>query len=126
MFLIAMFFAAATCILVGAGTALLFPGSATEMVWKIYPARRALLMPYREWLGPSFVVLSFAMASASIGCFRQRKWGWWSAVAIFAVNGLGDAAQFALGRFAEGGIGMAVACAILFYLSRPNVRHRFA
>lgn len=124
--LMAIFFAAASCILVAVGTALLFPGSVLETVWKIYPARRALMMPYRAWLGPSFLMLSIAMAFASVGCFRQRKWGWWLAVTIFAVNGLSDAAQLVTGRFVEGGIGTAAACAILFYLSRPNVRSGFA
>jgi hypothetical protein len=122
IFLIAIFFALATCILVGVGTALLFPGSAVEAVWRLYPERRALLMPYRHWLAPGFLMLAVAMASASIGCFRLRKWGWWLAVAIFAVNGLGDLMQLVLGHFVEGGIGVAAAGLILFYLSRRKVR----
>ena len=126
VFLIAIFFAIATCILVGAGMALLFPGSIMEAVWKTYPARRVLLMPYREWLGPGFLTLAIAMVSASIGCFRQRKWGWWLAVSIFTVNGLSDAGQIVLGHNVEGGIGVAAAGAILFYLSRPKVRAAFA
>ena len=96
-----------------------------ELVWKTYPGRRALLMPYREWLGPGFLALAAAMISASIGCFRQRKWGWWLAVAIFATNGLGDAGQIILGHLLEGGIGVVAAGAILFYLSRPAVRNAF-
>ena len=86
VFLIAVFFAVATCVLVGVGTALLFPGSAMEEIWRLYPARRALLMPYHDWLGPAFLILAVVMLAASIGCFRQREWGWWLAVAIFAVK----------------------------------------
>jgi hypothetical protein len=122
VFLIALFFAAATVILVGVGLALLLPGSPMEAVWLAYPARRAVLMPYHAWLGPAFLALAAAMAAASIGSFRQRRWGWWLAVAIFAVNGLSDAGQIALGHPAEGAIGVAAAGAILFYLSRPSVR----
>jgi hypothetical protein len=126
VFLIAPFFAITTCILLGVGAALLWPGSKLEIIWKLYPARRALLMPYRMWLGPVFLMLAIVMVSASIGCFRSRIWGWWLAVAIFLVNGLSDVAQIFMGHFLEGGIGVAAAGAILFYLSRPNVRGAFA
>ena len=105
--------------------ALFWPGSKFEVIWKIYPARRSLLMPYRMWLGPGFLMLAIVMVSASIALFRRRVWGWWLAVAIFLVNGLSDAGQILLGHFLEGGIGVAVAGAILFYLSRPKVREIF-
>lgn len=124
--LIAIFFALATAILFSVGTALLAPGSAFEAIWSVYPARRSLLMPYRAGLGPGFLLLGIVMASASIGCFRRRKWGWWLAVAIFTVEGVSDAAQLLLGNLLEGGVGVAVAGAILFYLSRPDVRAIFA
>jgi len=47
---------------------------------------------------------------------------------IYAIlnNGLGDVAQILIGHFLEGGIGVAAAGAILFYLSRPKVRRAFA
>lgn len=125
VFLLGISFAVATCILLSAGTALLLPGSQFEVIWSLYPARRSLLMPYRVWLGPAFLTLAIAMVSASIGCFRRRKWGWWLSVAIFLVNGVSDMAQILLGHFLEGGIGVAAAGAILFYLSRPKVRGTF-
>jgi hypothetical protein len=124
--LIAIFLAAATCVLVGVGTALAYPGTNLEAIWRLYPARRAQLMPYRVWLVPGFLALAIPMALASIGCFRHRKWGWWLAVAIFAVNGLGDVAQLVMGRFLEGGIGVAAASVILVYLVRPGVRNAFS
>lgn len=125
VFLIAIFFAVAACILLVVGAALLWPGSTLEVIWKLYPARRSLLIPYRAWLGPVFLILAIAMLCTSIGCFRRRNWGWWLAVAIFLINGLGDAGQFLIGHFFEGGIGVAVAGVILFYLSRPQVRETF-
>jgi uncharacterized membrane protein YccC len=82
-------------------------------------------MPYRMWLGPAFLMLAIVMVSASIGCFRRRIWGWWLAVAIFLVNGLSDVAQIFMGHFLDGGIGVAAAGVILFYLSRPHVRGAF-
>jgi hypothetical protein len=64
--LIAIFFAVATCILVGVGAALLFPGSEMEMIWRTYPARRALPMPYREWLGPGLLAHSLKPSPAKM------------------------------------------------------------
>jgi hypothetical protein len=72
-FLGVFFFAIATCILLGVGMALLMPGSKLEVIWKLYPARRSIHMPYRMWLGPEFLALSIVMVSASIGCFRRRS-----------------------------------------------------
>lgn len=123
--LIAIFFALATCVVLGVGTALLFPGSKLEVLWSLYPARRVMLMPYRVWLGPAFLALSLAMASASLGCFLQYKWGWWLAVAIFGVQGLSDVGELLAGHLVEGGIGVSAAGALLFYLSRPHVRAAF-
>ncbi|MGD0192206.1 MAG: hypothetical protein ABSD74_15810 [Rhizomicrobium sp.] len=123
--LIAVFFTLATCILVAVGTALLLPGAATDAIWALYPARRALLMPHHLWLGPAFLTLAVVMLLASIGCFRRRTWGWWLAVAIFAVNGASDVVQLILGHILEGAIGVAVAGAILVYLFRPDVRRLF-
>jgi hypothetical protein len=125
VFLVAIFFAAASCILLSVGMALLLPGSTLEAIWALYSARRSLLMPFRIWLGPAFLALAICMLVASTGCFRHRKWGWWLAVGIFLVNGISDAGQILSGHLLEGSIGMAVAGAILFYLSRPNVRTTF-
>jgi len=94
VFLIAIFFAVASCILLNVGTALLLPGSKLGAIWVLYPARRSLLMPYRIWLGPEFLALAIGMIAASTGCFRQRKWGWWLAVGIFLVNGISDVDRF--------------------------------
>jgi hypothetical protein len=125
IFLIAIFFALASCILLSVGVALLLPGSKLETIWVLYPARRSLLIPYRIWLGPGFLTLAIGMLVASVGCFRHRKWGWWLAAAIFIVNGISDTGQILLGRLLEGGIGVAVAGAILLYLSQPKVRATF-
>lgn len=123
--LLPLFFSVATCILVACGTALLFPGSLMEVVWRAYPARRAMLMPYREWLGPGFLILAIAMLFASVGCSRRRIWGWRLAVGIFAVNGIGDVGQIFLGHFVEGTIGVSAAGTVLYYLFLSRVRSHY-
>lgn len=122
LFLVAVFFGVSACVVFAVGTALLLPGTSLEHIWAIYPARRALLMPYRTLLGPLFLCLGVAMSAASLGCFLHRRWGWWLAVLIFAANGCGDVIQLSMGKFLEGAIGVVAAGAILFYLTRPTVR----
>ena len=122
--LLAVFFAAAAVLVFIVGGALIFPDSQFANIWMLYPPRRALLMPYRLWLGPIFVALAPAFIAASAGCFLRRLWGWQLAIAIFAANGFGDAVQMVVGHRLEGAVGVLIAGWILFYLTR--VREAFA
>ena len=124
--LLGVFFALATLIPVSVSTALYFPGSAAEVVWKAYEARRAMLMPYRVWLAPGFFALAAVMAAASLGCFSRRSWGRHLAIAIFAVNGAGDVVQLFIGHVLEGTIGVTAAGLLIYWLTRPNVKDAFA
>ena len=123
--LLAIFFLAATIMLLLAGAALLWPDTPFEAIWPLNPPHRAELMPYRLLLGPFFFALSAPMALACLGCIGRRRWGWWLGVAIIVANGLGDAAQIVVGRILEGVLGIAVAGAIVLYLTRPSTRAAF-
>jgi uncharacterized membrane protein YccC len=57
---------------------------------------------------------------------RRRLWGWGLAVAIIATQVVGDLVNAFLGHFVKGGIGVAIAGALLFYLWRPKVKAAFA
>lgn len=124
--LLATFFAVAAILLTVVCAALIFPGSPLEAIWRLHPARRAVLMPYREVLAPGFLALVPVFVAAGIGCLRRREWGRRLALAIFLVNGAGDAVQLIMGRVIEGGVGVAAAGALVFALTRPSVRARFA
>lgn len=115
---LSVFFAMAAVILVSAGTALLWPGTVLDAIWSLRPDRQPLLMQWRGVAGPGFLALAIPMAPASYGAFLQRPWARWLAVAIFAANGAGDAAQLVLGRWLEGGIGVAVAAMLICVLCR--------
>ncbi len=125
-FLLGLFFGFAALVTLGVGTALLWPDSVAQVLWSLYEARRALLMPYRAWLGPGFVLLGLVMTAASFGCFARRPWGRWLACAIFAVNGLSDIVQLAAGNVAEGAVGVTAAGLLLYWLTRPPVKDAFA
>ena len=123
--LLALFFLAATGVLISVGISLLLPGTPLDAIWLLRPDRQALLMPYRQYVGPGFLALAIPMALASVGCFLGKPWGWWLAVAIFAANGIGDAVQLLTGHLLEGAFGLVVAGALIFWLTRPQVRAAF-
>lgn len=123
---IAVFFAIATCILISIGWALAMPGTFFDAIWLLRPSREAMLMPYRALLGPGFLALAIAMALASFGCFARRPWGRWLAIAIFAANGTGDFVQILMGHVVEGVIGVIVAGALIYFLTRRSVAEAFA
>ena len=63
---------------------------------------------------------------AAAGIQRRRKWGWWLAVLLFSVNGLGDAISvFVTGKVLQGGSGVVIAGLFVSYLMRPAVRREF-
>jgi hypothetical protein len=51
--------------------AVLWPGPNLELIWMLCPARRALLMPYRIWLGPGF--LGLAVGCGDFPCQRTGR-----------------------------------------------------
>ena len=124
--LLGVFFALATCILVAVGLALLLPGTMFETIWRLYEARRAMLMPYRAWLGPGFLLLAAVMVSAFWGNLTRAEWGRRLAIGIFAGNAIGDLAQVAMGHMAEGVLGAAIAATLLFWLTRPATKAQYA
>jgi hypothetical protein len=124
--LLGAFFAFATSMCVAAGVSLLTPGGWLDWIWLIKPEEHGLLVALGPWAGWGFLGLAVAMAAASWGTFRRRRWGLWLAMAIFAANAAGDAARITSGAVLEGVIGVAVTGAILWWLTRPKVRALFS
>ena len=55
------------------------------------------------------VLLGVALATAGIGWFRHRLWGWRLAAAIIATQVLGDVVNCARGDWLRGGTGAVIA-----------------
>jgi hypothetical protein len=64
-------------------------------------------------------------AFTGMGWFKRRLWGWALAVAVIATQVLGGAVNIFMGRIVEGGIGVAIAGALLFYALRAEVKSVF-
>jgi hypothetical protein len=123
--LVGAFFAIATVICSAAGTSLLVPGGQLDWMWRIKPVEHEQLLRLGPIVGFGFLGLAAMMALASLGSFMRRRWGWGLAVFIFVANGLGDAARIFSGAPAEGMLGVVVTAAIVWWLTRADVRALF-
>lgn len=77
--------------------------------------------------GALFALLALIVAYGAMEFLRGRKWAWWFAVVLFAVNGCGDVISFfATHDLARSAGGIAVVTAFLVLLSSHGVRSYFA
>ena len=120
-----VFFALATVICAAAGLSLMEPGSLLDWMWRIKPAEHEQLFRLGPIIVVGFLGLAVLMAFASLGCFMRRRWGWILAIAIFLVNGLGDAARILWGAPVEGILGVVVVAVIIWWLTRTRVHALF-
>jgi hypothetical protein len=105
-----------------AATTFLFPGTFLDHAWKLNPGAYQQLAPLGIKIGILFLLLSATLFLSGIGWFRRRLWGWRLAVAIIATQILGDIINLARGEWLRGGIGVAIAGVLLFYLFEPQVK----
>jgi hypothetical protein len=108
-----------------AGISLVWRGTALDQMWALNPRAYEELARLGRPAGISFLFLSVLLAAAGIGWLQRRLWGWWLAVIVMATQVLGNLVNIFRGRIAEGGIGVAIAGALLLYLMRAKVRAVF-
>jgi len=109
-----------------AATTLLWRGTVLDRVWDLNPIAYRHLAPLGGKVGILFLLLSAALATAGVGWFRRRLWGWRLAVAIIATQVLGDLVNCIRGDLLRGGTGVLIAGALLLFLLRPQMRAAFA
>jgi hypothetical protein len=109
-----------------AGTTLLWRGTVFDRAWMLNPTAYRQLSPLGSKIGILFLLLSSALLASGIGWFRHRLWGWRLAVAIIAIQVLGDIINLVKRDFLRRGIGVVIASAVLIYLLTPRVRAEFS
>jgi hypothetical protein len=124
MKLLALFFAFGTTMSGLTAILLLFPGTPLDTVWRVNPAARDALQP----LGLVAVMLMSAVcagcATACLGLWRLRSWGYWTALAVLTINLIGDTLNFVILHDWRTLIGLPIGGAMIAYLI-PR-RHLFA
>jgi len=109
-----------------AATTLLRRGTLLDHLWALNPKAFKQLAPLGGAVGILFLLLGAALATAGIGWFRRRLWGWRLAVVIIAIQVLGDVVNCVRGDLLRGGTGVIIAGALLLFLLQPKVRGAFA
>ncbi|MGC2184456.1 MAG: hypothetical protein WA637_14345 [Terriglobales bacterium] len=119
-----LFFGAAMALL--AGTTLVFPGTILDRAWRLNPVAYAQLAPLGGPVGIVFLLLAVVLSVAATGWWCRRRWGWVLAVVIISIQVLGDFMNLLRGDVLRGAVGVVIAGALLFYMTRPRVRAVFA
>jgi len=109
-----------------AAITLLWRGTALDRVWTLNPTAYKQLAPLGATVGILFLLLGTALATAGVGWFRRRLWGWRLAVVIIATQILGDVVNCIRGDLLRGGTGVIIAGALLLFLLHPRIRSTFA
>lgn len=108
-----------------AAISLTYPGSFLDRAWTLNPTAHVQLASMGRTVAVPFVVLSVALLLAGIGWFRGRYWGWLLGTAIIGINLVADLIHFAMGDYIKSAVGVVVAGALLFYMTRMKVRDYF-
>ena len=109
-----------------AGATLVWRGTALDRMWALNLRAFRELTHHGRAVGIPFLLLGVALAVAGIGWFKCRLWGWRLAVAVIATQVLGDLVNTFSGHVFEGGLGIAIAGALLLYLLSADVKAVFA
>jgi hypothetical protein len=108
-----------------AGVTLVWRGTALDRMWTLNPRAFRELAPHGNVVGIPFLLLGGTLTIAGIGWFKSRRWGWRLAVAVIATQIIGDLVNAFSGHAVEGGLGVAMAGALLLYLLSADVREAF-
>ncbi|MGA8501871.1 MAG: hypothetical protein WB683_10005 [Candidatus Sulfotelmatobacter sp.] len=108
-----------------AAITLIWRGTVLDRIWALNPRGLQQLATFGTLVGISFLALGAVLALAGVGWFRRQLWGWKLCVAIIAIQVLGDLVNCLRGDFLRGGVGFAIAGALLIYLLQPKIRAYF-
>jgi len=108
------------------GTALLVPGRLLNALATLNPRGMAAFEALGRASGVLLLAVGAGTAAVGVGLLRRRRWAWWLAIALFAVDACGDLVTgFVTREWVRALAGVAISSAFLVALSRPGVRGYF-
>jgi len=99
---------------------LLLPGTSLDVLWRLNPQARHGLMSMGFRAIVLMSVVSVACASAALGLWNCRRWGYWMALCILVVNLVGDTSNAFLLKDWRTLIGLPVVGIMIVYLLRNH------
>src|SRR3954468_1222448 len=85
-----LFFAAGTIPSTFSALALAFPGTWSEVIWRLKPEARQDLARLGWCAIPLMIVVAAACAGTAVGLWQRRRWGRRLALMLLGVNLVGD------------------------------------
>ena len=101
--------------------ALAFPGSFPESIWHLKPEARVEFLEIGRGASIALMaVVGVACGSAAVGLARNAEWGRRLAIAVLAVNLIGDSLNALLRHDPKTLIGLPIGGLMIWYLSRAR------
>ena len=121
--IVAAFLFAATAIAVVAGVSLVFPNPLMDRLWTLNKPGEATFRSLGRVSGIPLLVIGAGTCAAAAGLVQGKKWAWWFAVVLFAINACADVVGLIVaGSWVRSGSGLVICVAFLYALSRRRVR----
>jgi hypothetical protein len=124
--IVAAFLFLATLIALIVGFFQLFSNPLLDRLWKFNPEGAALFCSLGPPAGVFLLALGVGTFGAAFGLLAGRRWAWWFAAALFAVDACGNVVSYFLIHDALRSLtGAIISSVFLFSLCRSRIRHYF-
>jgi hypothetical protein len=121
--IVAAFLFAASVISLTVAATLLFPNTPFDRIWDLNKPAHSVFLTLGGGAAVLMVLLGAGTLTAGIGLLHRKRWAWWFAVVLLALNGCGDAVNWLVtGDWFRSAAGVLVCSIFLYSLCRWRVR----
>jgi hypothetical protein len=104
---------------------LLFPGSVLDSLWRLNPDARVGLQSIGRWAIVLMAIVATACGLSAVGLAKLAPWGRMLALAVLALNLVGDVGGALIRGDPRTLIGVPIGGAMILYLLSSRVRSAF-
>ncbi|MEO8200166.1 MAG: hypothetical protein ABI679_06580 [Gemmatimonadota bacterium] len=122
---LALFFAFGTLMSGIAALALAWPGGPLDIMWRANPAAREGFASIGPWAVLLMLVVGAGCAAAAYGLWRLHSWGRYLAMAVLAINMIGDTANAIVRKDLKTMAGVVIGGVFVGYLAKSSTKKAF-